>query len=127
MKMLWKRIKFLEIKKNSSQTRMDFYAVLVPTFLSRELFKNNRDIKEVTDRFRVETSLKDYLYDSRTALVARIIREVQDSTEEDLDYNVNIFKERVLDIMEKKGLENTNEVTKIINKYSRNNKEEIDE
>ncbi len=89
--MLWKRIKFLEIKKNPSQTRMDFYAVLVPTFLSRELFKNNRDIKEVTDRFRVETSLKDYLYDSRTALVARIIREVQDSTEEDLEYNVNVF------------------------------------
>ena len=125
--MLWKRIKLLEVKRNSNQTRMDFYAVLVPTFLSRELFKNNRDIKEMTDKFRVETSLKDYLYDSRTALLARIIREVQGNTEEDLEYNVKIFKASALDIMEKKGFENTSEVTKIINKYSRNNKEEPDE
>lgn len=127
MKMLWKRLKLLEVKRNSNQTRMDFYAVLVPTFLSRELFKNNRDLKGLTDKFKVQTTLKDYLYDSRTALIARIIREIQENTEEDLEYNINIFKENVLDLMEKKGLDNTNEVTKIINKYSRNHKEEADE
>lgn len=125
--MLWKRLKLLEVKRNSNQTRMDFYAVLVPTFLSRELFKNNRDLKGLIDKFKVQTTLKDYLYDSRTALIARVIREIQENTEEDLEYNINIFKENVLDLMEKKGLDNTNEVTKIINKYSRNHKEEADE
>jgi len=124
---LWKRLKLLEVKRDSNQTRMDLYAVLIPIFLSRELFKNNRDIKEVTDKLRMKTSIKDYLYDSRTALIARIIREIQGNTEEDLEYNVEVFKEISLNILEQKEIVNTSEVTRIINKYSRNNKGEPNE
>ena len=127
MIVLWKRLKLLEVKRDSNQTRMDLYAVLIPIFLSRELFKNNRDIKEVTDKLRMKTSIKDYLYDSRTALIARIIREIQGNTEEDLEYNVEVFKEISLNILEQKEIVNTSEVTRIINKYSRNNKGEPNE
>lgn len=127
MKMLWKRVKLLEIRRDSNQTKMDFYAVLIPTFLSKELFKSNREIKEVTDKFRVKTSIKDYLFDSRTALLARLIREVEGNSEEELEYNINVFKQNTLALMEEKGLETASDVTKIINKYSRNNKDDQNE
>ncbi|MNO38127.1 hypothetical protein D3C76_282220 [compost metagenome] len=121
---LWKRIKLLEVRKDSNQTKMDFYAVLIPTLLSREIFKNNREIKELIDKLKTKTSIKDYLYDSRTALIARIIREIQSNADEDLVINIKVFKEITLNLLEQKELIHTNEVTNIINRFSRNNKEE---
>ncbi|ETT37531.1 hypothetical protein C161_13508 [Paenibacillus sp. FSL R5-192] len=127
MRALWKRIKLLEVKKDSNQTRMDFYGVLIPTLLSRKLFKNNKDLKELTNKFKVQTEIRDYLYDNRTALIAKLIREFEKNTKEELEYNVKLFKKIVLEMIDKTGDISTNEVTHIINKYSRNHKEELDE
>lgn len=126
MMILWKRIKLLEVKRDIEQTKMDFYAVLIPTILSKEIFRNNNDIKALSEKLKVEKSLKDYLYDSRTALLARIIREVEANTEENLKFNISTFKKVTLDLLEYKGLVHTNEVTQIINRFSRNNKENKD-
>ncbi|MNN94724.1 hypothetical protein D3C81_2133990 [compost metagenome] len=73
---------------------------------------------------KTKTSIKDYLYDSRTALIARIIREIQSNADEDLVINIKVFKEITLNLLEQKELIHTNEVTNIINRFSRNNKEE---
>ncbi|WCT53834.1 hypothetical protein PQ456_11475 [Paenibacillus kyungheensis] len=116
----------LEVKRDIEQTKMDFYAVLIPTILSKEIFRNNNDIKALSEKLKVEKSLKDYLYDSRTALLARIIREVEANTEENLKFNISTFKKVTLDLLEYKGLVHTNEVTQIINRFSRNNKENKD-
>ncbi|MBU5351371.1 hypothetical protein KQI74_03705 [Paenibacillus barcinonensis] len=127
MRVLWKRIKLLEVKKDSSQTRMDFYGVLIPTLLSRKLFKSNKDLKELTNKFKVQTEIRDYLYDNRTALIAKIIREFEKNTKEELEYNVKVFKKKVLEMIDQTGDLSTNEVTHIINKYSRNQWEDQDE
>lgn len=123
MKTLWKRLKFFEYQPNSKQNKMEFYAVLIPVFLSTEMFKHNHDLEELVEKFRVNTRIKSYLYDSRTALIARLIREINKNSEEELKFNMTIFKEYSLGIIEKKGLTSSNDITKIINKYSRNNKD----
>ncbi|OME04670.1 hypothetical protein BSK64_15610 [Paenibacillus odorifer] len=126
MKILWKKVRQLSIKREVEQSKMDLYSVLIPTILSTEIFKNNRDIKELVDLLKVQ-DLKDYLYDSRTALLARLIREIQKNNEEDLNFNINEFKKKSLDIIERKNLIEQSEITGFINKYSRNNKGELDE
>ncbi|MCR8645670.1 hypothetical protein NV379_23805 [Paenibacillus sp. N1-5-1-14] len=97
--------------------------MLIPTLLSREIFKNNREIKELIEKLKLKISIKDYLFDSRTALIARVIREIQSDSEEDLEFNIEVFKKTTIKLLEQKDLIHTNEVTNIINKFSRNSKE----
>ncbi|WP_440603286.1 hypothetical protein [Bacillus sp. GB_SG_008] len=125
MKLLWKNIKTLDYKQNPEQIKMDFYSVLIPTILSREVFNKNKDVKELVDKFKVKKKVKDYLYISRTALLARLIREIEDAENDVLQYNVKMFKEYVEELLISKGLINydSTSVTKIINKYSRNQSE----
>lgn len=126
VKLLWKKVRTLDYKEqNPEQLRMYFYAVLIPSILSKELFKRNNDIKELVDNFKVKNKIKDYLYISRTALLAKLIREIEEIEIEMLQYNVQIFKEYIEDLFITKELINIESanVTKIINKYSRNHSE----
>ncbi|MFC5558911.1 hypothetical protein ACFPN4_07265 [Ureibacillus thermophilus] len=127
MKILWKKIRQLNIKRDINQTKMDFYSVLIPTILSTEIFKRNEDIRELVELFKVKISIKDYLYANRTALLARLIREIQECDEKNLEYNIKQFRKKTLSLIEEKGLINSSEVTEFINKYSRNKKVEINE
>jgi len=112
------------MKNDMDQTKMDFYSVLVPTILSTDIFKRNIDIKEVVELMKVKISIGDYLYDNRTALLARLIREIEKNDKEELDNNIDNFKVKILGLIEQKQLIDPSEVTKLINKYSRN-KEEV--
>ncbi|MGG4498424.1 hypothetical protein [Brevibacillus reuszeri] len=120
MKLLWKRIRQLEIKNDINQTKMELYAVLIPTILSTEIFKRNRDIKELVDCLKFKNAVKDYLYISRTALVARIVREIELSEDVELNENLEMFRGKALEIIDKIEIIDSSEVTKFINKYSRN-------
>lgn len=120
MKVLWRRIKQLEMKNDIDQTKMDFYSVLVPTILSTDIFKRNPDIREVVELMKVKKGIGDYLYDNRTALLARLIREIEKSDREDLAINIDNFKMKILELIEQKQLIDPSDVTKFINKYSRN-------
>lgn len=120
MKVLWRRIRQLEMKNDIDQTRMDFYSVLIPTILSTDIFKRNQDIREVVELMKVKKSIGDYLYDNRTALLARLIREVEKNDSEELAINIDNFKIKILELIEQKQLIDPSDVTKFINKYSRN-------
>lgn len=124
MKVLWRRIKQLEMKNDVDQTKMDFYSVLVPTILSTDIFKKNQDIREVVELMKVKRRIGDYLFDNRTALLARLIREIERNDSEDLAVNIDNFKMKILELIEQKQLIDSSDVTKFINKYSRN-KEKI--
>ncbi|QSB09089.1 hypothetical protein JTI58_19035 [Lysinibacillus fusiformis] len=122
MKLLWKKSKNLVLKDSIDLTKMDFYALLVPTILSAEIFDKNIDLKVLVENFKVEKPIKDYLYDNRTALLARLIREIERSDEESLSYNILILND-FLDQVFKLSLQNDIELinaVKLLNKYSRN-------
>lgn len=122
MRLLWKKSKNLFLKDNIEYTKMDFYALLVPTILSTEIFDRNIDIKKLVDYFEVEKPIKDYLYDNRTALLAKLIREIERSDAKVLSYNIEVLK-RFLDdnfkVSQQDNIDLVNTVN-LLNKYSRN-------
>ena len=74
-------------KFNSSQSKMIFIGISFDIILSKILFINNSDLKPFIEKhFIVHTKekeiLKDYLYASRTALLARLSRMIY----EEMDY-----------------------------------------
>ena len=116
MNHLLKKVNSLDTRKNEEQLKLEFYSVVIGVILSTDLFKKNKDLKVLFDEFKVEIPLKDYLYDSRTALLARVIREIESSEKEILAFNIRLVRE-FMDSLETKK---PNEITDLINKYSRN-------
>lgn len=83
-------------KLNFSSTRMDIISIFVEICLSTKLFKNNPDLKPFIDvvfNGFVKENLPDYLYKSRTQLLARCIRILKKME----DHQINIFYNRLLD------------------------------
>jgi len=99
---------------------MEFYSVLIPVLLSKKIFKYNIDIKEMLKLFKFKNPIGEYLYANRTALVAKVIREVDRNDIEDINHNISAFKKFVLKVIEEKQLVDSSEITKFVNKYSRN-------
>ncbi|MBU6001032.1 hypothetical protein KQ236_11900 [Lactococcus lactis] len=125
------KIKNLSLNKNEFQLKMDLYSALIPYLLSTEKFKRNSEIKNFTNRLKLKRELKDYLFASRTQIVARMVREIENFDEFLLKENIRVFKEYNLmehnetssDIKtEKVGkkLGAEDRILKTINKYSRN-------
>ena len=125
------KIKNLSLNKNEFQLKMDLYSTLIPYLLSTEKFKRNSEIKNFTNRLKLKRELKDYLFASRTQIVARMVREIENFDEFLLKENIRVFKEYNLmehnetssDIKtEKVGkkLGAEDRILKSINKYSRN-------
>jgi hypothetical protein len=120
MKLLWRRIRLLEPKTELDQVKMEFYSVLIPVLLSKKIFEYNKDIKDMLEFFKLKNPIGEYLYSNRTALIAKVIREIDKNEIEDINFNLSTFKEFVLKQMEEKQLVDSSETTKFINKYSRN-------
>ncbi len=120
MKILWRRIRQLEPNSEIDQIKMEFYSVLIPVLLSKKIFEYNIDIKEMLKLFKFKNPIGEYLYANRTALVAKVIREVDRNEIEDINHNISVFKKFVLKVMEEQQLVDASEATKFINKYSRN-------
>lgn len=120
MKLLWRKIRQLEPNSEINHLKMEFYSVLIPVLLSKKIFEYNIDIKEMLNLFNFKNPIGEYLYANRTALVAKVIREVDRNEIEDINHNIKAFKKFVLKVMEEKQLVDASETTKFINKYSRN-------
>lgn len=73
----YKEEKNADIKKSLS------YSITISLFLSKDIFSRNVDIKEFL--IKNEILLKDYLFQSRTALIGRIIRIIEDMEISDLN------------------------------------------
>lgn len=135
---LEKKIQKLSIdNKEEDQLRMDLYSTMIPFLLSKEKFKRNDDIKEFTNQLKLKKEMKDYLFASRTQIVARIVREVEDFDEIQMKENIKIFKRYSSSNNSNQPLQKDNrntarqtkaeeKILKMMNKYSRNkdNKDE---
>lgn len=131
---LEKRIQKLSIDKDEIQLKMDLYSTIIPFLLSTEKFKRNIEIREFTKQLNLKKEMKDYLFVSRTQVVARIIREIENFNEVQLKENVQIFKKyntseyeyeskKVLqqNTLRQKKVEE--KILKMMDKYTRNKNE----
>ena len=128
---LEKRIQKLSLDKDQQILKMDLYSTMIPFLLSKERFIKNIDIRDFTDRLNLNKEMKDYLFASRTQIVARMVREIDSFDDSQMHENVNFFKKYVLDHKENSDVEKNNrnssrqskdeeKIVKMINKYSRN-------
>lgn len=89
------KVKALKSDPNIEKSKSNFYSVIIPILLSQELFKKNKDIRELTDLFKLEQPLKEYLFRCRTNVVAKIIREIYKWDSSQLKYNMQVLKKYI--------------------------------
>lgn len=130
-KQLQKKIESLSINKAEETMRLELYGTLIPFLLSKEEFKRNSDVRNFTDKLIIKKELKDYLFASRTQIVARMAREIENYDEEQLRKNIVILKNQLLNkkyfIEENNKLNTTKrqskaeeKILRMMDKYSRN-------
>ncbi|WP_312373048.1 hypothetical protein [Lachnoclostridium sp.] len=81
-KVLMKRIINMEIQNNSDILRFDMYSVITYMILSKEVFRNNKEIIEFLEK--INLSFKPYVFKSRTILLGKIIRYIEVADRENL-------------------------------------------
>ncbi|MGG4263722.1 hypothetical protein [Peribacillus simplex] len=128
-RIIYNTLSRLKKEKNIEYVRFYLYGFFSGFVLSKESFKNNKDIKAMVEEFNLD--FKDYIFDSRTLVTSRIIRHI-----ESLDPNeLEEFKKKCITYIElkfnsdlllnkpnieSKTPKNENYVKKIVEKYKRN-------
>lgn len=106
-----------DILKHNSQKYMDVIGLNTLILLSTNLFPTNEDIKNYTDGI-VKIELKEYLFKSRTMLVARVNRYIYDLEMDELKN----FDEYINNYLIKNDKKNNSEDFEIISyKEKKNN------
>ncbi|WP_413487039.1 hypothetical protein [Carnobacterium maltaromaticum] len=123
-------IKTLTIHKKEEDIRLQLFGALLPMLLSKDIFKKNSDVKPFIDSLMLESEFKNYLYASRTQIVAKMARELEKINKESMNNVILIMQENISNYElnkdsncknEKKQSEtNINNITAVLNKYSRN-------
>ncbi|MEF3087934.1 hypothetical protein [Bacillus altitudinis] len=69
-------------KTNIEVLRLELYSIITDVLLSKEYFNKNSDIVNFTNK--VNLNYADYLFRSRTLLLARILRDVKKADKKEL-------------------------------------------
>lgn len=121
------RINRIDSRKQIEEIRLDLYATLIPFVLSTKAFRNNIDTKVFLDKLTLKKELREYLFKSRTQLVARLVREVSKFDKKEMHVNIQVMRKFCNEIystqMEEEQVDTTPEeerILNLLNKYSRN-------
>ncbi|MDO6355259.1 hypothetical protein Q3V94_09325 [Caloramator sp. CAR-1] len=110
-------------KLNMSQSKLLFMGIIYEIILRKDLFPKNEDLKGFINNIFIQYFIdkepfKDYLYDTRTLLGARIQKKIQT----DLDYNKIVeIVNKIYNILPNEDINNNRKKN-----YSNNNKELIE-
>ena len=117
------KLNHLNRRSNPEQLRVELFSCLTYIFLSKEYFKNNKDIVEFNKALQID--LKDYVYKSRTLLVARMNREIQKADKDILLLFLDKTKDIVFkdipssQITDKSKKEGSNYIDDLFDQFSR--------
>jgi hypothetical protein len=120
------KIKKLESIKQVDLLRMELYAIFTEIILSKDIFRHNIELTGFLNKLGIE--FKDYVFRSRTLIIARTLRIVETSEKEKLDHYSNVLKlmfvekENSTNKTSKEKSNNNNYFEDILKKYSRNRK-----
>ncbi|WP_434565169.1 hypothetical protein PQ689_03390 [Thermoanaerobacterium thermosaccharolyticum] len=110
-------------KLNMSQSKLFFMGIIYEIILRKDLFPKNEDLKGFINNIFIQYFIdkepfKDYLYDTRTLLGARIQKKIQT----DLDYNKIVeIVNKIYNILPNEDINNSRKKN-----YSNYNKELIE-
>lgn len=112
--------------KNIDLIRFEIYALFCTIVLDKERFKYNSDLKQFIQKFVQPFNYsfdKEYLFQSRTTLVAKIIRQIQAATIDDLSETLRILQTQFASDKAKEEDENEigfdKELEAMLEKYKR--------
>lgn len=72
----------LDGNTNTDLLRLELYSIVTDIFLSKDYFHRNSDIVSFIDG--IEFKYADYLFKSRTLLLARILRDIKNAEKDQL-------------------------------------------
>lgn len=112
--------------KDIEYVKGEMYSIFSILILSKKQFNRNLEIKEFLGKFNI--SFKDYVYVSRTSVLARVLREIEKSDEERVrSIGLILFNELNSENVNvknnyKKAKRNDDYLLGILDRYTRNDK-----
>lgn len=126
-----KKIEGLRKIKNPELIRFELFSILTSILLSKDVFKNNSEIVSFLSSLNIE--FKEYVFKSRTLIIARVLRTVENLDESMLELYMialeNVLRRETENTEETKNKEtkqqneknsSNNYIEEILKKYSRN-------
>lgn len=111
---------------NIDVLRFELYSIIVDIFLSKEYFNRNSDIITFTNAINYQYN--DYLFKSRTLLLARILRDINKAEKDELLLIMRTLQHLLFNHIESdtiiKGKKQKNYVDSIIKQFKRGNENE---
>lgn len=90
----------IDKRSGTDQIRLSLYSIITVILLSKEVFKKNIDIVPFIDSLNL--NYKEYIFKSRTLLVARVIRYIEKAEHEDLLLFIEVCKQLMFPDLDKK-------------------------
>ena len=112
--------------KDIEYVKGEMYSIFSILILSKKQFNRNLEIKEFLGKFNI--NFKDYVYVSRTSVLARVLREIEKSDEERVrSIGLILFNELNSENVNvknnyKKAKRNDDYLLGILDRYTRNDK-----
>lgn len=106
----------LDKKSNEEKLRINLYTIMITAILSKKIFKKNSDIPEFITKLNL--SYKEYVFKSRTLIVARIVREVENADKQKLLFFVSELKELLFENNSNNSIKSSHSKTKITSENS---------
>lgn len=121
------KIKRIQEIVDNEDFKLELYSIITNLILSKDIFKSNKEVGEFLDK--IDISFKDYVMNSRTMILARTLRIINKSEEEDLIKYKSTLNELIVsdelkkeDKKNKKVVNDDKYIDNILKKYSRNNR-----
>lgn len=90
----------IDNRSGVEKIRTSLYSILTVILLSNGVFKRNIDIKPFINALNLD--YKEYVFKSRTLILARVIRDIENSGHEKLLFYVSVCKQVLFPSLDKK-------------------------
>lgn len=109
----------IDPRTNTERIRYKMYSVYVNLLINRELFKRNDDIRFLSKELGLD--FKDYVYRSRTLLVARYMRAIESANDSNIELLLKTAEKAIKGTLTKNNERSNikNKKTNYIDKYGR--------
>ncbi|QDQ01176.1 hypothetical protein FOH38_12330 [Lysinibacillus fusiformis] len=123
---LKERVSTIKKADSEEKIRFEMYSIVTSLILSKEVFNRNINIKEFLDECHpIFKTYGDYLFDNRTLLLGKILREMKEQDKKFLYHFALDIKEELIRCIDKENNEDTpsnvNQISVKNNKGKNNN------
>lgn len=117
--LLKSEINSIDPRTNPERVRFSLYSIYVIMLINKKLFKKNSDIKELCDELNI--NFKDYVFRSRTLLIARFMRKIEKIDSEEVYLFFEIAKKKISHEQNKESIkkETKSDKDNIFDKFGR--------